>query len=103
MLASQSVDADVCASEPMFASARLAGLSTGPSGVLVAIWPDGRIIKAVELGRTFVQGKLSEADLLRVRDAIEESGYWGWAQPDLALDLPEHLYVACLGSRRLSR
>lgn len=90
---------------PMLAVATEPGLGKGSSGVVVALWPDGVLLRArvpSDPSKGHVSGNLSPADLKSAIHFIESSAVWRWKQPLLALDLPDDLVVVCTGERRHS-
>jgi len=90
---------------PLVAVASMPGLGPGPLGVIVAVWANGRILRArdpMDPARGYVEDRLTPTGLEQVL-AVEQSGYWKWKQPDLALDLPEQLTVVCVGTQRVRR
>jgi len=80
----------------------------GPSpqrmGVLVAIWSDGRIVKArddvnPENGR--VEGRLDAATAEAVYRSLKQRGMWQWKSPPLVFDAQELRTSVCSGRTRL--
>src|SRR5688572_22530846 len=48
-----------------------------PSGVIIAVYPDGRIIRATSesaVGQSYIRGHLSPDDLARARRILKDSG-----------------------------
>ena len=79
------------------------GLSPSPIGVVVAVWPDGRILRAKvasDPGKGHVSGRLSEAQLARLNRVVSESGIWESKQPNMVSDSQEDLIAVCKGDRR---
>ena len=91
--------------DPLVAIAMMPGLTNTPLGVVVAVWPDGRILRArvaTDPERGHVVGKLSEAEMATLLRVVSESGIWKSTQPSMPFDVREDLIAVCKGARRRS-
>lgn len=91
---------------PLIALLVSPALGPGPQrmGVLVAIWSDGRIVRArdgvnPENGR--VEGRLDAATTAAVYRSLKQRGIWQWKSPPLVFDVQELRTSVCAGSTRL--
>ena len=89
---------------PLIAMLVSPGLDPRPMGVLVAIWSDGRIVKAKdglnpENGR--VEGRLDAATTAAVYRSLKQRGTWQWKSPPLVFDARELRTSVCSEGARL--
>jgi hypothetical protein len=97
------IPCEVVADQPFAAAAQYGGLGPGPTGLLVAIWPDGSVLRATDIEkrpREYVRGRVSREDVERLRDEIEQSGFWTWEAGGVPMDFPELRLAVCDGERR---
>ena len=98
--------ADACrADEPFVATAMMAGMTNSPSGVVVAVWPDGRILRAKLASnprKGHVAGRLTDAQMAQLTKVVSQSTIWKWEQPSMPFDVREDLIMVCSGNSRRS-
>ena len=90
--------------QPAVALASLAGLGPGPSGLMVAVWPDGRVLRAdasAELGREYLLDRLTTSQMDALARFIAASGLSGWKEPGVPIDFPELRVALCQDGRRV--
>jgi hypothetical protein len=93
------------AHEPAIAVAVLTGLGPSPSGLVAAVWPDGRMLRAkvpADPRQGYVEARLLSAQVEALDRFISESGIWSWKQPGMPIDFPEDLLSVCAAGRRAS-
>jgi hypothetical protein len=105
VLAALPPGASCGADEPAIAVAMLSGLGPSPSGLVAAVWSDGRILRAkvpADPSQGYVEARLLAAQVAALDRLISESGIWSWKQPGMPLDFPEDLISVCGAGRRAS-
>jgi hypothetical protein len=66
---------------PYLAAASSPGLGFGFHGIVIAVWPDGRLLRASDLSdarQGYIQGHVSEDDMMALRTFIADSGVFEW-------------------------
>jgi hypothetical protein len=92
------------ADQPMVALASLGGLGAQPSGLLVAVWSDGRILRVttpVGLTGGYSLGRLKPAEVEALAAFIEASRVTTADPGPRYIDYPERRLAFCRGGRRL--
>src|SRR5260221_6418018 len=93
------------ADEPTIAVGILSGLGPSPSGLVAAVWSNGRMLRAkvpADPRQGYVEARLPAAQVEALDRLVSESGIWSWKQPSMPLDLPEDLISVCVTDRRRS-
>jgi hypothetical protein len=89
---------------PVAAAMLSSGFGSGSRGLLIAVWNDGRVLRARDKGDResgYVETRIAPRDVAALLSKIEATGYWNWKQPLVGLDLANQQTVLCSGKRRL--
>ncbi len=95
----------VCAEDEPIAAIALSGGFRASGGVLVAVWDNGRMLRALDPkhpDRGYATGVLSPAVMREVRATLLRMRYWTWTQPRVGTDLKGQWTMACVEGRRAS-
>lgn len=93
--------ASACGEDAPIAAIALS--DSGPRAVLVAVWDDGRIIRALaekDPGRGYAQARLSPSVMEEVRATLLRIRFWTWEAPKADPGARLQLTMACADSHR---
>lgn len=101
--AASHTPAPVCSEDKPIAA--IAVSDGGPRTVLVAVWDDGRIIRALsekDPGLGYAQAQLSPSVMEEVRATLLRMRYWKWSPSNSGGDAKLQMTMACVESHPAS-